>query len=128
MSSMPDVMLSEEAVVRATRRLQSVLTLVRLSFESGAGAARTLGASGRIVDPVATCCFGEARDLLLRPAPNLPMALLALQFAAYREPFCYGPTHEAIHELLLHAVSEAVDAELTAMLDDADEAAVEQHE
>jgi hypothetical protein len=130
MSSMPDVMLTEEAVARATRRLQSVLTLVRLSFEAGAGAARRLATSGVnvIIDPIATCCFGEARDLLLRPAPNLPLALVALQVAACREPLCYGPTYTAISELLFRAVGEAVDAELAAMLDDGDEAAVEQHE
>jgi hypothetical protein len=133
MSSMPDVMLTEEAVARATRRLQSVLTLVRLSFEAGAGVARRLATGGAngvnvIIDPIATCCFGEARDLLLRPAPNLPLALVALQVAACREPLCYGPTHTAISELLFRAVGEAVDAELAAMLDDGDEAAVEQHE
>jgi hypothetical protein len=125
---MPDVMLSEEAVARATRRLQSVLTLVQLNFEAGASAARRLGASGVLVDPVATCCFGEARELLLRPVPNLSLALVALHFAACREPACYGPTHTAMSELLFRAVGEAVDAELAATLDDADEAAVEQQE
>jgi hypothetical protein len=128
MSSMSDVMLSEEAVARATRRLQAVLTLVQLSFEAGSAAARRLGAHGVIVDPVATCCFGDARELLLRPVPNLPLALLALQLAACREPACYGPTHAAMNQLLFRAVDEAVEAELAATVDDDDEAAAKQHE
>jgi hypothetical protein len=132
MSSMrhviPDMMLSEEAVARATRHLQSVLTLIQLSFEAGAVAARRLAAGGVIIDPIATCCFGEARELLLRPAPNLPLALVALQFAAAHEPSCYAPTHTAMVELLFRAVDEAVDAELAALRDEDDEAAVEQHE
>jgi hypothetical protein len=128
MSSMPEMMLSEEAVARATRHLQSVLTLVQLSFEAGAGAARRLAASGVLIDPIAACCFGEARELLLRPVPNLALALVALQFAAAREPSCYGPTHAAMIELLFRAVDEAVDVEIAAMRDDDGEAAVEQHE
>jgi hypothetical protein len=128
MSLMPDVMLSEEAVARAIRRLQSVLTLVQLSFEAGAAAARRLGATGAIVDPVATCCFGDARELLLRPVPNLPLALVALAFAAAREPSCYGPTHAAMTELLFAAVDEAVEAELAASFDDDDETAAKRHE
>lgn len=128
MSSMPDVMLSEEAVSRAIRRLQAVLTLVQLSFEAGAAAARQLGATGTIVDPVATCCFSDARELLLRPAPNLPLALVALHLAACREPSCYGPTHAAMYELLFRAVDEAVEAELAATIDDDDEAAAKPHE
>jgi hypothetical protein len=128
MSSEFIMMLSEEAVARATRRLQSLLTLVQLRFEAGAGVARRRIACGVLVDPIATCCFGEARELLLRPVPNLPLALVALQFAACREPSCYGPTHTAISSLLFRAVDEAVDAELAATLDEADEAAVEQQE
>jgi hypothetical protein len=128
MRSMPDVMLSEEAVARALRRMQTVLTLVQLSFEAGSAAARRLRATGVIVDPVATCCFGDARELLLRPVPNLPLALVALQFAASREPSCYGPTQAAMSELLFRAVDEAVEAELAATFDDDDEAAAKQHE
>lgn len=137
MSSMPDLMLSEEAVARAVRRLQAVLTLVQLSFEAGAAAARQLGANevnrqGRpnrpIIDPVATCCFGDARELLLRPVPNLPLALVALQLAASREPECYGPTHVAMIELLFHAVDEAVEAELAGTLDNDDETAAKPHQ
>lgn len=128
MSSMPEVMLSEEAVARAVRRLQYVLTLVQLSFEAGAAAARRLGATGVIVDPVATCCFGDARALLLRPVPDLPLALVALHLAACREPSCYGPTHAAMNELLFRAVDEAVLAELAATFDDDDETAAKQHE
>jgi hypothetical protein len=128
MSPMPDLMLSEEAVARAARRLQAVLTLVQLSFEAGAAAARRLGATGAIVDPVATCCFGDARDLLLRPVPNLPLALVALHLAACREPSCYGPTHAAMNELLFRAMDEAVEAELAATLDDDGETAAKQHE
>jgi hypothetical protein len=128
MSSMPEVMLSEEAVARAGRRLQTVLTLVQLSFDAGAAAARKLAARGVIVDPIATCCFGDARELLLRPVPNLPLALFALHYASSREPSCYGPTHSAMSELLFCAVADAVDAELAATLDDACEAAVKQHE
>jgi hypothetical protein len=128
MSSMPDVMLSEEAVARALRRMQAVMTLVQLSFETGTAAARRLGATGAIVDPVATCCFGDARELLLRPVPNLPLALVALHLAAWREPSCYGPTHAAMVELLFRGVDEAVEAELAATFDDDDEAAAKQHE
>ena len=101
---MTEQMLSEEAVERAVRRLQTVMTLVRLSFDAGASAARQLAASGVRVDPIATCCFGEARELLLRPAPDLPLAMLALHFAACHEPACYGPTHSALSELLFSAV------------------------
>jgi hypothetical protein len=121
-------MLSEEAVARAVRRLQTVLTLVQLSFEAGSAAARRLGARGVIVDPVATCCFGDARELLLRPMPDLPLALLALQLAAGREPACYGPTHAAMNELLFRAVDAAVEAELAATFDDDDEVVAKQHE
>lgn len=128
MSSMTDVMLSEEAVGRAVRHLQSVMTLVQLSFEAGAAAARQLGANGTIVDPVATCCFGDAHELLLRPIPNLPLALVCLHFAACREPSCYGPTHAAMNELLFRAVDEAVEAELAATFDDDGEAAAKQHQ
>jgi hypothetical protein len=128
MSTMPDLMLSEEAVARAARRLQSVLTLVQMSFEAGTAAARQLGANGSIVDPVATCCFGDARELLLRPVPNLPLALVALHVAADREPSCYGPTHAAMNELLFRAVDEAVEAELATTFDDDDETAAKQHE
>jgi hypothetical protein len=128
MSTMPDLMLSEEAVARAARRLQSVLTLVQMSFEAGTAAARQLGANGSIVDPVATCCFGDARELLLRPVPNLPLALVALHIAADREPSCYGPTHAAMNELLFRAVDEAVEAELATTFDDDDETAAKQHE
>lgn len=131
MSSMPDLMLSEEAVARAVRRLQAVLTLVQLSFEAGAAAARQLGANRPnrpIIDPVATCCFGDARELLLRPVPNLPLALVALQLAASREPECYGPTHVAMIELLFHAVDEAVEAELAGTLDNDDETAAKPHQ
>jgi hypothetical protein len=127
MSPMPDLRLSEEAVARTVRRLQSVLTLVQLSFEAGAAAARRLGATGQIVDPVATCFFGDARELLLRPVPNVPLALLALRLAASREPSCYGPTDAAMNELLFRAVDEAVDAELAATLLDDDETAAKQH-
>lgn len=125
---MTDVMLSEEAVERAVRRLQTVMTLVRLSFDAGARAARGLAAREVMVDPVATCCFDEARELLLRPIPNLPLALVALHFAACREPACYGPTHAAMSELLFSAVGEAVDAELAAVLEDDDEAAAKRHQ
>lgn len=131
MSSMPDLMLSEEAVARAVRRLQAVLTLVQLSFEAGAAAARQLGANRQnrqIIDPVATCCFGDARELLLRPVPNLPLALLALQLAASREPECYGPTLAAMTELLFHAVEEAVEAELAGTLGEGDETAAKPHQ
>jgi hypothetical protein len=127
MNSMPDLMLSEEAVARTVRRLQSVLTLVQLSFEAGAAAARRLGASGQIIDPVATCCFGDARELLLRPDPNVPLALVALRFAASREPSCYGPTDAAMSELLIRAVEEAVEVELAGTLDDTGETAAKQH-
>src|SRR5690242_20219744 len=109
---MTELMLSEEAVERAVRRLQSVMTLVRLSFDAGAVAARGLAGRGVIIDPVATCCFDEARELLLRPSPNLPLALVALHFAACHEPSCYGATHSAMMDLLFCAVGEAVDAEL----------------
>jgi hypothetical protein len=125
---MTDLMLSEEAVERAVRRLHTVMTLVGLSFDAGTRSARELIARGVIIDPIATCCFGEARDSLLRPVPNLPLALVALHFAAWREPECYGPTYSAMSELLFRAMGEAVDAELASGLDDDDEATAKPHD
>jgi hypothetical protein len=125
---MTDSMLSEEAVERAVRRLQTVMTLVRLTFDAGARAARELIAGGVIVDPIASCCFGEAREKLLRPDPDLPMAFVALHFAACQEPACYGPTHSAISDLLFRTLGEAVDAELAAILDEEAEATAKRHD
>lgn len=116
---MTDQMLIEEAVDRASHRLQTILTLARLSFDAGTNTARELIAGGVVVDPIASCCFREARDLLLRPVPELPMALAALYVAACREPRCYGPTHLAMSDMLFRAVGEAVDAELASIANEA---------
>ncbi|WP_146660140.1 hypothetical protein [Enhygromyxa salina] len=92
-----------------------MLTLVQLSFDEGAAVASlTAKYQRRVIDPVASANFDEARQLLLRPAPNLPLALMALWCAANREPDCYGQTHAGVLGLLLHADQDTAEAELAA--------------
>lgn len=115
--------LIEEAAQRATEQVASLLTLVQLSFETGQARARELAdATGKLIDPIATCCYGEARELLLRSDPNLSLALMALSMAARREPHCYGPTYAAMHEFLIAGLQEAVDLEFARELHDEREA------
>lgn len=112
---MPEPMLIDEAEQRAIERMQSLMTLVQISFDAGEAQARRIAAETELVtDPVATCCFGEARRLLVTPAPNFGKAMLALLYAAQLEPECYGPTKVAICELLFDGIDEAADAELAA--------------
>lgn len=111
--------LIEEAVQRAAERTAGNLTLVRLSFETGlARATRLAQQTGRVIDPVATCCFDEALELLLRTEPDVGLALVALAMAAQREPGCYGQTFAAVHELLSQGLQDAVDDEFERGLDE----------
>jgi hypothetical protein len=104
--------LIEEAAQRATERLDSLLTLIHVQFEDSLARAHERAArTGTVVDPVATCCFEDARELLMRPEPELARALLALSMAAYREPLHYGPTYGVIHQLMLDGLQQAVDLE-----------------
>lgn len=113
MRSMPELLLIDEAAERALTRVHTMLTLVQLSFDTGEALARRLAAeTGAIIDPEATCLFGEARRLLLCPAPDLFRAQAALWMAATREPHCYGRTYVALCELLSAGLREAADAEL----------------
>jgi hypothetical protein len=115
MMSMPEMMLIQETVGRANAQLQSVLTLVKLSFDDGAAIAREIAhVERRVIDPEASAYFDEARQLLLRPAPHLSLALMALCIAASREPNCYGLTHAGVLALLMDAARETAAAELTA--------------
>ena len=118
---MSDALLIEEAGDRAIHRLHQLLTLVLLGFEDGEARARSLAAANpdRIIDPVASACFGEARELLVRAAGScvqlrsgLFAGMFALDAAAVREPECYGLAHRAIRKLVLDALDEVVALEL----------------
>lgn len=120
---MPEALLIEEAGDRAIDQLHQLLTLVLLRFEAGEARARTimLAESGRIIDPVASACFAEARELLLRPAgtfeqlrAGLFAALVGLDIAATREPDCYGAAHQAVRKLVFAALDDVVALELSA--------------
>jgi hypothetical protein len=121
---MPEALLIEEAGDRAIHRLHQLLTLVLLSFEEGETRARALvtAESRRIIDPVATACFGEARELLLRG--GLFAALFALEAAAMREPECYGATHHTVRKLVFASLDQVVALEM-ATQHDADDLAPE---
>jgi hypothetical protein len=114
MRSMPELMLVEEAAERAAVQLRSLMTLLKLSFDAGEIDARRIAHGGRVVDPEASCYFGEARRLLLRPEPNMERGYLALCFAARREPECYGPTFAALDDLLFEGARAAAAAEIAA--------------
>lgn len=118
---MSEALLIEEAGDRAMDRLTQLLTLVLLGFEAGEARARSIMLSQpeRIIDPVASALFGEARELLLRPArtaeqlrASLFAALFGLDAAASREPECYGAAHQAIRKLVFAALDEVVAHEL----------------
>lgn len=118
---MSEALLIEEAGDRAAQRLHSLLTLLLLAFESGEADARALVAAQpqRVIDPVASACYGEARGYLLRPTASaeqvragLFAGLFALDVAASREPECYASTHRAIRKLVLEALDEVVALEL----------------
>lgn len=120
-ASMSEALLIEETGDRATDRLHQLLTLARLSFADGEARARSLAAArqGRIIDPVASACFAEARELLLRPAgeraelrAGLFAAIFALDAAATREPECYGLVYRGLRTLALTALDEVVALEL----------------
>lgn len=116
MRSMPELMLIQETIERASAHLQSILTFVQLSFDEGAAAARYLAElDDRIIDPVASTFFADARELLLQPVPNLNLALMALTLAASSEPECYGLTHAGIWALVHQAAQDTVAAELAAV-------------
>lgn len=115
MRSMPELMLIQETIERASAHLQSILTLVQLSFDEGAAAAQEIAdLDNRTIDPEASAFFGEARQLLLRPVPNLSVALMALWLAASREPECYGLTDAGIWALVQQAAHDTAAAELAA--------------
>lgn len=122
---MSEALLIEEAGDRAIDRLHQLLTLVLLAFEEGEARARTIMAQAeRILDPVASACFSEARELVLRPAGSamqLFAAVMALDVAASREPECYGPTHQAIRGLVFTALDDVVALELAAASSDSEE-------
>jgi hypothetical protein len=122
---MSDVLLIEETGDRAIRRLHQLLTLVLLGFEEGEARARALANAEprRIIDPVASACFGEARELLVRGA--LFAALFALEAAALREPECYGPTHQTVRKLVLDSLERVVALEMANAEYDADDLASE---
>ncbi|HLT38412.1 MAG TPA: hypothetical protein VK034_19130 [Enhygromyxa sp.] len=118
---MSEALLIEEAGDRAINRLHQLLTLVLLGFEDGEARARALAAAepDRIIDPVASACFGEARELLTRAAGSrvqlrggLFAAVCALDVAATREPDCYRLVHQAIRRLVLDALDDVVALEL----------------
>jgi hypothetical protein len=111
---MSEVLLIEEAGDRAMHRLQQLLTLVVLGFEEGEARARALAAAApdRIIDPVASACFGEARELLLQG--RLFAALFALDAAATREPDCYRLAQQSIRQVVLAALDDVVALELAA--------------
>ena len=122
---MSEALLIEEAGDRAIDRLHQLLTLVLLAFEEGEAQARTivLAEAQRILDPVASACFGEARELVLRPAGGavqLFAAVMALDVAATREPDCYGATYQAIRGLVFTALDDVVALELAAASSDSD--------
>jgi hypothetical protein len=122
---MSEALLIEEAGDRAIDRLHQLLTLVLLAFEEGEARARTILAQAeRILDPVASACFAEARELVLRPAGSamqLFAAVMALDVAASREPDCYGATHQAIRGLGFTALDDVVALELAAASSDSEE-------
>jgi hypothetical protein len=122
---MSEALLIEEAGDRAIHRLHQLLTLVLLGFEEGEARARGLvdAEPRRIIDPVATACFGEARELLLRG--HLFPALFALEAAAMREPECYGATHHTIRKLVLASLEQVVALEMATEHDEADDLAPE---
>lgn len=118
---MTEALLIEEAGDRAIARLHQLLTLVLFGFEQGEARARAMvvASPDRIIDPVASACFGEARELLLRAASSggqvrggLFAALFALDAAASREPDCYGLTHRAIRRIVHEALEDTVAQEL----------------
>jgi hypothetical protein len=118
---MSEALLIEEAGDRAAGRLLQLLTLVMLSFDEGEARARALmlAQPERIIDPVASACFAEARGLLMRAGGSsgerrveLFAALFALDIAARAEPECYAATHHAIRALGLAALDETVACEL----------------
>lgn len=118
---MSDALLIEEAGDRAIDRLHQLLTLVLLGFEEGEARARAimLAEPNRILDPIASACFAEARELLLRPAgkaaqlrAGLFTALFGLDVAATREPDCYALAHQAIRKVMFAALDQVVALEL----------------
>jgi hypothetical protein len=118
---MSEALLIEETGERAAERLQSALTLVVLAFEAGEARARArrLEQPSRIIDAIASACFGEARELLTRPVDelgqlrgNLFTALFALDAAASREPECYASTYQTLRKFALAALDEVVALEL----------------
>ena len=120
---MSEPLLTEEAGDRAACRLQSLLTLVSLAFDAAEANARTFAIAepDRIIDPVASACFAEARELLLRPAVDaeqlragLFTALFGLDAASSREPELYRTTHQLVRSLVLEALDEVVELELAA--------------
>lgn len=124
--SMSEALLIEETGDRATGRLHQLLTLLLLSFADGEARARSLAAASpdRIIDPVASACFAEARELLLRPAgtdaelrAGLFAAVFALDAAATREPECYGSVHRGVRTLVLTALDEVVAREFASVHD-----------
>jgi hypothetical protein len=131
---MSEALLIEEAGDRAAGRLLQLLTLVMLSFDEGEARARALmlAQPERIIDPVASACFAEARGLLMRAGGsrgerrvNLFAALFALDVAARAEPECYAATHRAIRALGFAALDEAVARELAGARSDSDAAEAE---
>ena len=115
MRSMPKLTLIDESLERASTHLQSMLTLIGLSFDEGAATARQIaGIEGRTIDPMASACFDEARKLLLSPAPRLSDALQGLGIAAWLEPDCYGLTYAGTQALVLKAALETAAAEIAA--------------
>ena len=116
MRVMSELMLIEETMERASARVQSMLTLVQLSFEAGAAKARQIHTeTGRVIDPVASALYEEASGLLLLPYPRFNPALGAVGLAARREPECYGSTHRALEELFWGALEDTVNNELAAV-------------
>ena len=115
MRVMSELMLIEETMERASAQLQSMLTLLQLSFDAGAATARRIhGETGRVIDPVASSLYEEARALLMLPYPRLSHAFMALAVAAAHEPECYGTTHAAMLELIASALEDTVEDELAA--------------
>lgn len=122
MRVMSELMLIEETIERASKRLQSMLTLFILSFDAGEADALELHAqTGCVVDPLASAYYREARRLLLLPFPRVQEASMALFLAANKEPGCYGSTLLALLELLEQASTETMEEELAAAADATDD-------
>ena len=111
-------LLIDETPERAIEHASSMLGIIRLSFTNNELYALELArTSGRTIDPVASCYFGEARRLLFSTCPDYARALIALDIAAQAEPECYGQTYLGLRTLVLTSSREAVEAELRATLD-----------